>query len=450
MSKVLIIGGGAAGMMAGVFAARNHHEVHILEKNEKLGKKVFITGKGRCNVANACDTEELFPAVMSNPKFLYSGFYSFGPQDVMNFFEEAGVPLKIERGNRVFPQSDHSSDIIRALERELKKAGAVIHLHTAVKEIVKESETDSASENQSQNEFRNEAADQESAKAKDKAGKADNTVKEKITGVILEDGTFIKGDAVIVATGGFSYQSTGSTGDGYRFARELGLKVTDISPSLVPLKTKEDYISKLQGLSLKNTGLTIKNGKKVLYEDFGEMMFTHFGVTGPMILSASAHIGAKLAKAPNGELSAYLDLKPALTKEQLDARILREFEAGQNKQFKNVIGVLFPSSLTPVMLELGGIPAEKKIHDISREERQHFIDLIKAFPFTITGMGEFKEAIITKGGVSVKEINPGTMESKKISGLYFTGEVLDLDAVTGGYNLQIAWSTAYLAAQAIQ
>lgn len=414
MSKVLIIGGGAAGMMAGVFAARNHHEVHILEKNEKLGKKVFITGKGRCNVANACDTEELFPAVMSNPKFLYSGFYSFGPQDVMNFFEEAGVPLKVERGNRVFPQSDHSSDIIRALERELKKAGAKVHLHTTVKVIVKKPEA------------------------------------EKVTGVILEDGTFMEGDAVIVATGGFSYQSTGSTGDGYRFARELGLKVTDISPSLVPLKTKEDYIPKLQGLSLKNTGLTIKNGKKVLYEDFGEMMFTHFGVTGPMILSASAHIGAKLAKAENGELCAYLDLKPALTKEQLDARILREFETGQNKQFKNVIGVLFPSSLTPVMLELGGIPAEKKIHDISREERQHFVDLVKAFPFTITGMGEFKEAIITKGGVSVKEINPGTMESKKISGLYFAGEVLDLDAVTGGYNLQIAWSTAYLAAQAIQ
>ena len=421
MSKVLIIGGGAAGMMAGVFAARNHHEVHILEKNEKLGKKVFITGKGRCNVANACDTEELFPAVMSNPKFLYSGFYSFGPQDVMDFFEEAGVPLKVERGNRVFPQSDHSSDIIRALERELKKAGARVHLPTAVKKVVKERTSD-----------------------------PENGIeKEKITGVILADGTFMEGDAVIVATGGFSYQSTGSTGDGYRFAEELGLKVTDISPSLVPLKTKEDYIPKLQGLSLKNTGLTIKNGKKVLYEDFGEMMFTHFGVTGPMILSASAHIGSKLAKAPNGELTAYLDLKPALTREQLDARILREFESGQNKQFKNVIGVLFPSSLTPVMLELGGIPADKKIHDISREERQHFIDLIKAFPFTITGMGEFKEAIITKGGVSVKEINPGTMESKKISGLYFAGEVLDLDAVTGGYNLQIAWSTAYLAAQAI-
>ena len=395
-----------------------------------------------CGIANACDTEELFPAVMSNPKFLYSGFYSFGPQDVMDFFEEAGVPLKVERGNRVFPQSDHSSDIIRALERELKKAGAKIHLHTAVQEIVKKSVTDSANTLESEATLTESGSDAGKGR---KGKKSPDIPQEKITGVILTDGTFMEGDAVIVATGGFSYQSTGSTGDGYRFARELGLKVTDIAPSLVPLKTKEDYIPKLQGLSLKNTGLTIKNGKKVLYEDFGEMMFTHFGVTGPMILSASAHIGAKLAKAPNGELSAYLDLKPALTREQLDARILREFEAGPNKQFKNVIGVLFPSSLTPVMLELGGIPAEKKIHDISREERQHFIDLIKAFPFTITGMGEFKEAIITRGGVSVKEINPGTMESKKISGLYFAGEVLDLDAVTGGYNLQIAWSTGYLA-----
>ena len=369
----------------------------------------------------------------------------------MEFFEKAGVPLKVERGNRVFPQSDHSSDIIRALERELKKAGAKIHLHTAVQEIVKKPVTESVTD--SVNTLESEATLTESGSdaGKSRKGKKSSDIpQEKITGVVLTDGTFIEGDAVIVATGGFSYQSTGSTGDGYRFARELGLKVTDIAPSLVPLKTKEDYVPKLQGLSLKNTGLTIKNGKKVLYEDFGEMMFTHFGVTGPMILSASAHIGAKLAKAPNGELSAYLDLKPALTRGQLDARILREFEAGSNKQFKNVIGVLFPSSLTPVMLELGGIPAEKKIHDISREERQHFIDLIKAFPFTITGMGEFKEAIITRGGVSIKEINPGTMESKKISGLYFAGEVLDLDAVTGGYNLQIAWSTAYLAAQAIQ
>lgn len=409
MSKVLIVGGGAAGMMAGIHAARNDHEVHILEKNEKLGKKLYITGKGRCNVTNNCDTEELFPAVMQNPKFLYSAFYSWNSQDVMEFFENIGVPLKVERGGRVFPKSDHSSDIIRGMEKELKKEGAVIHLHTEVKELREENGT--------------------------------------VTGVVLKDGSFLSGDSVLVATGGFSYQATGSTGDGYRFARELGHTVTEIEPSLVPLHTEEEYIPKLQGLSLKNVALTVKCGKKVIYQDFGEMMFTHFGVTGPMILSASAHVGKWLKK---GECKGYLDLKPALTKEQLDARVLREFEAGQNKQFKNVIGVLFPSSLTPVMLELGGIPGDKKIHEISREERLGFEEIVKAFPFTITGMGEFKEAIITRGGVAVKEVQPGTMESKKIKNLYFIGEVLDLDAVTGGYNLQIAWSTAYLAAQAIQ
>lgn len=423
MSKILIIGGGAAGMMAGVYLARAGHEVHILEKNEKLGKKVYITGKGRCNVTNNCDTEELFRAVMSNPKFLYSAFYSFTPQDVMEFFEEAGVPLKTERGNRVFPVSDHSSDIIRGLERELKKAGAHIHLRTEVK-TVKVSPY--------------EEPDVDEKKAHH----------SRVTGVELADGSFMEGDHVLVATGGLSYQSTGSTGDGYRFAEETGHKVTELSPSLVPLKTKEDYIPRLQGLSLKNTELTIKSGKKVLFQDFGEMMFIHFGVTGPMILSASSHIGKQLQKS--GELNAYLDLKPALTMEQLDARILREFEAGQNKQFKNVIGVLFPSSLTPVMLELGGISPEKKIHDISREERIHFEELVKAFPFTINGMGEYKEAVITRGGVSVKDIQPGTMESRKVKNLYFIGEVLDLDAVTGGYNLQIAWSTAYLAAMALK
>lgn len=423
MSKILIIGGGAAGMMAGVYLARAGHEVHILEKNEKLGKKVYITGKGRCNVTNNCDTEELFRAVMSNPKFLYSAFYSFTPQDVMEFFEEAGVPLKTERGNRVFPVSDHSSDIIRGLERELKKAGAHIHLRTEVK-TVKVSP------------YEEPGVDEKKAHH------------SRVTGVELADGSFMEGDHVLVATGGLSYQSTGSTGDGYRFAEETGHKVKELSPSLVPLKTKEDYIPRLQGLSLKNTELTIKSGKKVLFQDFGEMMFTHFGVTGPMILSASAHIGKQLQKS--GELNAYLDLKSALTMEQLDARILREFEAGQNKQFKNVIGVLFPSSLTPVMLELGGISPEKKIHDISREERIHFEELVKAFPFTINGMGEYKEAVITRGGVSVKDIQPGTMESRKVKNLYFIGEVLDLDAVTGGYNLQIAWSTAYLAAMALK
>lgn len=408
MSRVLIIGGGAAGMMAGIAAARKGLEVHILEKNEKLGKKLYITGKGRCNVTNDCETEELFPAVMTNSKFLYSAFYSFTNHDVMEFFQQAGVPLKTERGGRVFPVSDHSSDIIRALERELKKAGAEIHLHTEVKRLL---------------------------------------IHDGLAcGVELADGTVLDGDDVIVTTGGCSYQATGSTGDGYRFAEEAGHTVTERKPSLVPLKTKEEYIPRMQGLSLKNTGLIIRNGKKVLYKDFGEMMFTHFGVTGPMILSASAHISKALEK---GELSASLDLKPALTPEQLDARILREFEAAPNKQFKNVIGVLFPSSLTPVMLELGGISPEKVIHEISREERRKFEELIKAFPFTITGMGEFKEAIITRGGVSVKEIQPGTMESKIIRHLYFAGEVLDLDAVTGGYNLQIAWSTGYPAGNAV-
>lgn len=408
MSKIVIVGGGAAGMLASVFAARNGNEVHVMEKNEKIGKKLFITGKGRCNVTNACDTEELFAAVMNNGKFLYSAFYGFNSHDMMNFLENAGLRLKIERGNRVFPESDHSSDVIRTLEKEMKKAGVHIHLHTEVKSVLSENES--------------------------------------ITGVKLADGTFIEADAVIVATGGLSYPTTGSTGDGYRFAKELGHKVTELKPSLVPLKTKEEYIPQLQGLSLKNVELTIKNGKKVLYKDFGEMMFTHFGVTGPLVLSASAKIGKALEKQ---ELQAWIDIKPALTEEQLDARILREFEAGRNKQFKNVIGVLFPSSLTPVMIALSGIAPEKPVHDISKEERRKFGALIKAFPFTVSGMGEFKEAIITRGGISVKEIHPGTMESKKIQNLYFIGEVLDLDAVTGGYNLQIAWSTAYLAGNAV-
>lgn len=408
MNKVIIIGGGPAGMLAGVYAAQKGNEVHIFEKNEKLGKKLYITGKGRCNVTNACDTEELFSAMMRNGKFLYSAFYTYNNHDVMEFFEKAGVPLKTERGNRVFPVSDHSSDIIRALERELKKAGAQVHLRSEVKRILTED------------------------------GRA--------AGVELSDGHKIPAEDVIVATGGLSYPSTGSTGDGYRFAKETGHQVTDLKPSLVPLKTKEEYIPRLQGLSLKNAGLTIKNGRKILYQDFGEMMFTHFGVTGPMILSASAHIGQALEKS---ELSAWLDLKPALTAEQLDARILREFEAAPNKQFKNVIGVLFPSSLTPVMMELGGISPEKTIHEITREERLHFGTLVKAFPFTIVGMGEFREAIITRGGISVRDVHPGTMESKIMKHLYFIGEVLDLDAVTGGYNLQIAWSTAYLAANAV-
>lgn len=409
MSKVVIVGGGASGMLAGVYAARKGHDVHIIEKNEKLGKKLYITGKGRCNVTNACDTEELFAAVMKNRKFLYSAFYTYSSQDIMDFFENAGVPLKIERGNRVFPCSDHSSDIIRALESQLKAAGARIYLKKEVKEILEKD--------------------------------------HKAVGVLFSDGTSMDADAVIVATGGISYPSTGSTGDGYRFAKDSGHTVTELRPSLVPMHTKEEYIPKLQGLSLKNVELTVRKGKKVLFRDFGEMMFTHWGVTGPLILSASAVVGDKLDEQG---LSCFLDLKPALSLEQLDARILREFEGAQNKQFKNVIHVLFPASLTPVILEMGPIPSDKPVHEITKEERKAFEALIKAFPFTITGLGAFKEAVITRGGVSVKEIQPGTMESKLIKSLYFIGEVLDLDAVTGGYNLQIAWSTAYLAAQAVK
>ena len=409
MNKVIIVGGGAAGMLAGIIAARNGCQVVLYEKNEKLGKKIFITGKGRCNVTNNCDPEELLQAVKSNNKFLYSAFYSFNSQDMMALLEEAGVPLKTERGNRVFPLSDHSSDIIRGLERLLHRYDVHIRLRKEVQEILIED------------------------------GRA--------VGIRLKDGYKDRAQTVVVATGGLSYPTTGSTGDGYRFARETGHTVTDCMPSLVPLTVSEDYIGEMAGLSLRNVELTIRNGKKILYQDFGEMMFTHKGITGPLVLSASSSIGKQLKK--QGTLEGYIDLKPALSSEQLDERILREFENAKNKQFKNVIGVLFPSSLTPVIIRLGGIPEDKVIHEISREERLNFVSIIKAFPFTIDGLGGYSEAVITKGGISVKEINPGTMESKKIPQLYFAGEVLDLDAVTGGYNLQIAWSTGYLAGMAV-
>lgn len=409
MEKVLIVGGGAAGMMASVFAAERGYEVDVFEKNEKLGKKVYITGKGRCNVTNACeDVEELIRAVVSNPKFLYSAFYGFTNRQVMEFFEESGVRLKVERGNRVFPVSDHSSDVIRGLENRMKKAGVRVHLRTEVSRIC--------------------------------------TKDGCVCGIELSDGKRISSDRVLVATGGLSYPSTGSTGDGYRFAKEMGHSLVEPKPSLVPLMAKEAYIGELQGLSLRNVTLSVFQGKKCIYQEFGEMMFTHAGVTGPLVLTASAYIGKKLEA---GELQALIDLKPALSKEQLDQRILREFEAGKNKQFKNVIGTLYPASMRSVMVELSGICPEKPVHDITKQERERMVDLTKAFPFTLTGMGEFKEAIITRGGVSVKEVDPSTMESKKIRGLYFIGEVLDLDAVTGGFNLQIAWSTAWLAAHSV-
>lgn len=411
MSKVLIVGGGASGMAASIFAARNGHEVHLFEKNEKLGKKLFITGKGRCNLTNACEAEDFFPAVLRNRKFMYSSFYSFTNQDVITFFNELGVKTKIERGGRVFPVSDHSSDIIRALEGEMLRTGVNIHLYSEVKKIVSEKE------------------------------------KQIFRYIELKDGEKIYGDACVAATGGLSYETTGSTGDGHRFASQLGHNVTELLPALVPLTVREDWVPILQGLSLRNVTAGFYDGRKKLCEDFGEMLFTHYGVSGPIILSASSVIGDKLQKK---ELTLKVDLKPALTEEQLDHRILRDFEENKNKQFKNSLGKLFPSKLIPVMIYLGGIDAEKKVNEVSREERRRFVSLTKNLEMTVTGLRGFQEAIITRGGVDVKEIDPGTMESRLIRNLYFIGEILDLDAVTGGFNLQIAWSTAYMAGNAIR
>ena len=395
-------------MMAALKAAENGHDVTLLEKNEKLGKKLFITGKGRCNVTNASDMETIMSQIVTNPRFLYSAFSDCSNTDVMELIENGGCPLKIERGQRVFPESDKSSDIISCFSRLLKKAGVEIILNKEVTHII--------------------------------------TEEGRAAGVSLSDGKKISADAIVLATGGLSYASTGSTGDGHRMARELGHTVTPCFPALVPVNTKEDWCRTLQGLSLKNVSIKILDGKKRLYEDFGEMMFTHFGVTGPLILTASSVCARKIREK---QVKLILDLKPALSKEQLDARILREFDANANKQFRNVLPSFLPSKLVGVMYGLCGIEPEKRIHDITKEERERFLSCMKELELTVTGLRGYNEAIITKGGVSVKEIDPGTMECKNIPGLYFIGEVLDLDAVTGGFNLQIAWSTAVAAANAL-
>ncbi|MDD2972191.1 MAG: NAD(P)/FAD-dependent oxidoreductase [Lachnospiraceae bacterium] len=406
MSKIIVIGGGAAGMMAAIYAARGGHQVDLYEKNEKLGKKLFITGKGRCNVTNACDVESLFQNVISNPKFLYSGFYGFDNQMTMHFFEEAGCKLKVERGDRVFPVSDHSSDIIRVLQNELKDNRVSIHLNTPIKDL----------------------------KVQD----------DCIQGIVCRDGTRVTADKVIIATGGNSYQLTGSTGDGYGFARSTGHRVTDLKPALVPFSIEESYCRDLMGLSLRNVKAAVLDDGKEIYSGFGEMLFTHYGVSGPLILSASSFYGKK--KKENGKKAILqLDLKPALSEEQLDKRVLRDFDENHNKHFKNAVNGLFPGKMIPVMIQLSGIDPEKPVHEISREERKEFVHMIKNWNMTIRGLRDFDEAIITQGGVSTKDVNPSTMESRKIKNLYFAGEVMDLDALTGGFNLQIAWSTGYLA-----
>lgn len=412
MKKCLIIGGGAAGMFAAIAAAENGNEVHLFEKNEKLGKKIYITGKGRCNLTNACDMDKLFESVCTNRKFLFSAFYGYTNQDVIDFFEEHGMKTKTERGERVFPLSDKSADVIDTLRNAMRKAGVQVHLNAEVKELLTETRDDSS----------------------------------VISGILLSDGRTVKGDAVLIATGGYSYRTTGSTGDGYTFAKQCGHTVTELCPSLVPFNTREEYAKRLQGLSLRNVSVSIYDGKKKLYEEFGEMMFTHFGITGPLVLTASTVVLKKLRQK---ELDVYIDLKPALTEEQLDHRLLREFEEGNKKQFKNVIGTLFPAKMTPIMIELSEISPEKRVNEITKEERKRLVSLMKRFHLTATGLRDYNEAIITRGGVAVKEVDPGTMESKKVKGLYFAGEVLDLDAVTGGFNLQIAWSTGYAAGKSM-
>ncbi len=408
MSRVIVVGGGAAGIMAAISAAMSGHSVSIYEKNERLGKKLYITGKGRCNLTNASDMENIMRHVISNPRFLYSAFDAWTNTDMMELVENAGCRLKVERGERVFPVSDKSIDVINALEGLLDKYNVEIKLRTEVKSILIE----------------------------------DGICK----GVLLNSGKKEYAGNAIVCTGGLSYKSTGSTGDGYTWARESGHTITKTFPSLVPLVIKEDICERLQGLSLKNVRLSITDGKKKLYDEQGEMLFTHFGISGPLVLSASSYVVKALKER---ELKLHIDLKPALSTEQLDNRIVRDFNNNLNKDFRNSLSELYPSKLIPVMVDLSEIDPYKKTNAVTKVEREKLVKLTKNLELTITNARGYEEAIITKGGISTKDIDPKTMQSKLVSGLYFAGEVLDLDATTGGYNLQIAWSTGYLAGRSI-
>ena len=411
MAEVIVIGGGASGMMAAIAAAQNGHQVCLLEKNEKLGKKIYITGKGRCNVTNACDFDTFLQHVTVNPRFLYSSLRGFFNGDLCSMLEAAGCPLKTERGERVFPVSDHASDVTKALLRLLEQYHVDVRLRTEVKAVEKCSD-----------------------------GRFCVRCKN----------TFFA-DAVIVATGGLSYPSTGSTGDGYRFAENFGISETKKFPSLVPLTAAEEDCKELQGLSLKNVSVSAvasDEPKKVIFEDFGELLFTHFGLSGPLILSASAKMTETLALDRRFVLS--IDLKPALSEEKLDERILRDFAERKNTNLGNAVGGLLPQALRPVILRRAGISPEKKVHDVTKVERERLLHVIKHFTCTITGTRGFSEAVITKGGVAVSEINPKTMEAKRVPGLYFAGEVLDVDALTGGFNLQIAFSTGFAAGSHIK
>ncbi|MDD6339869.1 MAG: NAD(P)/FAD-dependent oxidoreductase [Butyrivibrio sp.] len=408
MAKVVVVGGGAAGMMAAISAAKCGHKVSLFERNEKLGKKIYITGKGRCNVTNACEVEDIFANIVTNRKFMYSAIYSFDNSMVQMFFEENNCRLKVERGNRVFPCSDKSYDIINALDRAMQKEGVDVHLNSRVQNII---------------------------------------VDDGIVKGIEVNGKKIYSDVVIVATGGYSYPSTGSDGDGHSFARENGINVTKCSPALVPFIAKEEWVKELQGLSLRNCKVSLMDGECCIYSDFGELLFTHFGVSGPTVLSASSYVVELIKKK---ELKLIIDLKPALNEQQLDERILRDFKENINRNFANSLDKLLPKSMIGVVVARSGISPDAKVNEITKEKRKKLVRLIKEFDITLTGLRGFNEAIITHGGIDVKEINPQTMESKKIRKLYFAGEILDVDALTGGFNLQIAWSTGYLAGLSIE
>ncbi|MBP8968499.1 MAG: NAD(P)/FAD-dependent oxidoreductase [Lachnospiraceae bacterium] len=402
MNKIIVIGGGPAGMLAAVSASGDNTKVILLEKNDKLGKKLFITGKGRCNITNSADTSVIMKNIMTNPKFMYSALESYDNTDIIRDIENEGCRVKEERGGRMFPVSDHSSDVIKALSNMLDKSGVEVRLRSEVKKLSK-----------TENGFE----------------------------VTLSSGKKENADAVVVATGGVSYAATGSTGDGFEFAKGFGHTVTELKPSLVPLVTSDGWCKDLQGLSLKNTGLKMYSAGKLIYEDFGEMMFTHFGITGPMILSASSYY----YKKKSDDCIIHLDLKPALSEDVLDERILREISDNHEKHFINMLPSLLPAKMVPVIARMSGIEEHKKCGDIKKEERKKLIHLLKDLEIHVTGTRGFEEAIITKGGISVKEISPKTMMSKICDGLFFAGEALDLDALTGGFNLQIAWSTGFLA-----
>jgi len=422
--SIVVIGGGPAGMMAAGTAAAQGMRVTLLEKNEKLGKKLYITGKGRCNLTNNTDIPGLMNNILTNPRFLHSAFYAMDTAALMAFFEGQGVPLKTERGGRVFPVSDYSGDINDALRAYLRATGVRVELNSSVVEI-------------------SHISDCSRADNVPHALDAATTIAQRYpeSFVIKTSRDTIHANAVIVATGGLSYPSTGSTGDGFTWARDLGHTITPTHPSLVPMQAQEPWIAALTGLSLKNVRCTAKISKKVMYEEIGEMMFTPTGITGPLILKASAYLAGKWEQNP----VITIDLKPGLTPEQLDTRILRDFTAHQNKDFANALDGLLPQRLIETIINLSGIPPQKKVHTITRAERQSLVTVLKNLTINPTGNAGYKEAVITKGGVSTKDVNPKTLMSKRTPGLFFAGEVLDVDALTGGYNMQIAFSTGYLA-----